>query len=111
MIGVQLNSISIAAHELRQAGTISNNRGHIDIDDPQSLETTSCQRERLVKAPQYRLLKVAVCGDTVTSDYILRCAVARGNFLMHKDRARRYVYLLIFLANDTRHANVCSKLR
>jgi hypothetical protein len=36
-------------HLYLQAGIISYSRGHIDIDDPQSLEATSCQCYRVVK--------------------------------------------------------------
>jgi hypothetical protein len=57
LMGVQRNSISIVAHGFQQAGIISYNRGRIDIDDHESLEATSCQCYRVVKARRDRLLK------------------------------------------------------
>jgi hypothetical protein len=55
---------------LMQAG-IRYNRGHIDIDDPESLEATSCQCH-VLSTPLKR-----TCGDTVTCDYISCGALAR----------------------------------
>lgn len=59
MIGVQRNSISIVAHALQQAGTISYSRGHIDITSADGLRAVCCECYDAIKAHHRRLLNVS----------------------------------------------------
>jgi CRP-like cAMP-binding protein len=59
MIGVQRNAVSLVAHTLQQAGIISYNRGHIEINDLEGLAQASCECYRVVNAQRDRLLNVA----------------------------------------------------
>lgn len=85
MLGVQRNPISIAAHRLRQAGIISYTRGHIDIDDPQSLEATSYQSYRVVKNSQRSVVeglrRVATRSRLII--FSLRCRALKSH--MHNN--------------------------
>jgi hypothetical protein len=66
MIGVRRNAVSIVSHEFQGAGVISDSRGHIDIDGPQSLEAASCRSYRAASARHDRLLKAI---DGLRHDY------------------------------------------
>ena len=57
MIGVQRNAVSIVAHALQQAGTLSYSRGQIEIIDAAALTEGACECYRAVKARQAQLLK------------------------------------------------------
>jgi CRP-like cAMP-binding protein len=59
MIGVQRNAVSLVAHALQQAGTISYSRGHIEINNLEGLAEASCECHRVVKTLRFRLLNVA----------------------------------------------------
>jgi CRP-like cAMP-binding protein len=56
MIGVRRNAVSIVAHALQQAGTISYSRGHIEIVDVDALRRTSCECHAAIRARQAQLL-------------------------------------------------------
>jgi len=56
MIGVRRNAISIVAHALQQAGTISYSRGQIEIIDLEALRATSCECHAAIRARQKLLL-------------------------------------------------------
>jgi CRP-like cAMP-binding protein len=56
MIGVRRNAISIVAHALQQAGTISYSRGQIEIIDLEALRETSCECHAAIRARQKQLL-------------------------------------------------------
>jgi CRP-like cAMP-binding protein len=57
MIGVQRNSVSIAANMLQQDGVIRYSRGQIEITDLKGLKKTACECYETVKAHYDRLLK------------------------------------------------------
>jgi CRP-like cAMP-binding protein len=59
LIGVQRNAISIVAHALQRAGTISYSRGRIEITDSDALQATACECYATVKAKYEQLLKIA----------------------------------------------------
>ena len=50
------NAISIVAHALQEAGTISYSRGQIEIVDLEALRQTSCECHAAIRARQARLL-------------------------------------------------------
>jgi CRP-like cAMP-binding protein len=56
MIGVRRNAISIVAHALQKAGTISYSRGQIEIIDVEALRQTSCECHAAIRARQAQLL-------------------------------------------------------
>jgi CRP-like cAMP-binding protein len=56
MIGVRRNAISIVAHALQEAGTISYSRGQIEIVDVEELRATSCECHAAIRARQAQLL-------------------------------------------------------
>ena len=56
MIGVRRNAISIVAHALQEAGTISYSRGQIEILDVEALRATSCECHAAIRARQKQLL-------------------------------------------------------
>ena len=56
MIGVRRNAISIVAHALQEAGTISYSRGQIEILDVEALRTTSCECHAAIRFRQAQLL-------------------------------------------------------
>jgi CRP-like cAMP-binding protein len=56
MIGVRRNAISIVAHALQEAGTISYSRGQIEIVDVEALRATSCECHATIRARQSQLL-------------------------------------------------------
>jgi CRP-like cAMP-binding protein len=56
MIGVRRNAISIVAHALQEAGTISYSRGQIEIIDVEALRVTSCECHAAIRARQRQLL-------------------------------------------------------
>ncbi len=56
MIGVRRNAISIVAHALQEAGTISYSRGQIEIIDVEALRATSCECHAAIRARQKQLL-------------------------------------------------------
>ena len=56
MIGVRRNAISIVAHALQEAGTISYSRGQIEIVDLEALRQTSCECHAAIRARQAQLL-------------------------------------------------------
>lgn len=56
MIGVRRNAISIVAHALQEAGTISYSRGQIEIIDIEALRETSCECHAAIRARQAQLL-------------------------------------------------------
>ena len=55
MIGVRRNAISIVAHALQEAGTISYSRGQIEILDVEALRRTSCECHAAIRARQKQL--------------------------------------------------------
>lgn len=57
MIGVQRNAVSIVAHTLQRAGTLSYSRGQIEIIDAAALMEGACECYRTVKARQPQWLK------------------------------------------------------
>jgi hypothetical protein len=59
MIGVRRHAVSLVAHALQQAGVISYRRGHIDINDLESLAETACECHRVVEAQRRRLRAAA----------------------------------------------------
>lgn len=56
MIGVRRNAISIVAHALQEAGTISYSRGQIEIIDVEALRRTSCECHAAIRTRQQQLL-------------------------------------------------------
>jgi CRP-like cAMP-binding protein len=57
MIGVQRNAVSIVAHALQQAGTLSYSRGQIEIIDAAALMENACECYRAVKTRQSQLFE------------------------------------------------------
>jgi CRP-like cAMP-binding protein len=56
MIGVRRNAVSIVAHALQEAGTISYSRGQIEIVDVEALRQTSCECHAAIRARLKQLL-------------------------------------------------------
>jgi CRP-like cAMP-binding protein len=56
IIGVRRNAVSIVAHALQEAGTISYSRGQIEIIDVEALRGTSCECHGAIRARQKQLL-------------------------------------------------------
>jgi CRP-like cAMP-binding protein len=63
MLGVGRNSVSIAAHALRQAGLIGYRRGHIEIVDLEAMTESACECYGTVKAHCEMLFKDRTPGE------------------------------------------------
>jgi hypothetical protein len=58
ILGVQRAGISIAAHNLQEAGVIHYHRGHITIANRQGLEATACECYERIRAQYDQLFAV-----------------------------------------------------
>jgi CRP-like cAMP-binding protein len=57
MIGARRNSVSLVANTLQQANLIHYSRGHLELNDPDSLRRSACECYATVKAQYDRLLR------------------------------------------------------
>lgn len=59
MLGVQRQSVTVAAGQLHRAGLIDYRRGRITIEDREGLETASCECYEKVRTEYSRLVPLA----------------------------------------------------
>ena len=68
MLGVRRTTVTLAAHTLQQAGTISYHRGKIKITDRSALETISCECYLMVKRNIALITAMAQAAKTAGED-------------------------------------------